>query len=165
VLFLCKSFLSLSLSFLPPPLSSRHHERQVFLLFANPRPKFSFFHLFFFSRTRDREMKTRAAFCGGKKKSTLFSSVVSKKRCFKKCFHCVFSAENVINIYTFRTSSIYTHTAGTRAHHRLFLSLQSFARMMFKKKKNTLLLFLSFFLYSHPRVHKLFSIIIIHNNS
>lgn len=51
-----------------------------------------------------------------------------------------------------KTSLIFIHsaqaafTAGTRAHHRLFLSLQSFARMMFKKKKNTLLLFLSFFL-------------------
>ena len=155
MLFLCKSFL---------PLYT--HKRQVLLLFANPRPKFSFFHLFFFSRTRDREMKTRAARFVVEKKSQL-SSLPSfqKSGVSKSAFHCVFSAENVINIYTFRTSSIYTHTAGTRAHHRLFLSLQSFARMMFKKKKNTLLLFLSFFLYSHPRVHKLFSIIIIHNNS
>ena len=162
MLFLCnKSFLSLSLSlFLPPPLSSRH--LTSFFTFCELVENF----LFFFSRTRD-EMKTQSAFVVEKK-----SQLSSLFRRFKKAvvsnsafFHCfVFSAKNVINIYTFRTSSIYTHTAGTRAHHRLFLSLQSFARMMFKKKKNTLLLFLSFFLYSHPRVHKLFSIIIIHHS-
>ena len=154
MLFLCKSFL---------PLSVDTHKSQVFLLFANPRRKFSFFHLFFFSRTRDREMKTRAAFCGGKKKSTSSLPSFQKSGVSNSAFfHCVFSAENVINIYTFRTSSNYTHCRYARASS---FSLSAVVRANdVQEEEEEHSSSLSFFLYSHPRVHKLFSIIIIHNS-
>ena len=100
-------------------------------------------------------MKTRAAFCGGKKKSTLFSSVVSKKRCFKKCFHCVFSAENVINIYTFRTSSIYTHCRYARASSSFSLSAVVRANDVQEEEEHSssLSFFLSFFTHTRACIN------------
>ena len=56
-------------------------------------------------------------------------------------------------IFIHSAQAAFTHTAGTRAHHRLFLSLQSFARMMFKKKKNTILLSLSFFTHTRACIN------------
>ena len=99
-------------------------------------------------------MKTRASFVVEKKRQ-----LSSLPRRFKKAvsnsafFHCVFSAENTSLIFIHSAQAAITHTAGTRAH-RLFLSLQSFARMMFKKKKkNTLLLFLSFFTHTRACIN------------
>ena len=83
--------------------------------------------------------------------SLLFRASFQKSG-FKQCFHCVFSAENTSLIFIHSAQAAITHTAGTRAH-RLFLSLQSFARMMFKKKKNTLLLFLSFFTHTRACIN------------
>ena len=94
-----------------------------------------------------------------KKKSTLFRRF--KKAVSKSAFTAVFSAENVINTYTFRTAA-FTHTTGTPAR-RLFLSLHSRAANDVQEEEERYSS-LSFFLYSHPRVHKLFSIIIIHNS-
>jgi len=104
-------------------------------------------------------MKTRAFVL--EKKSQLSSLPSFQKSGFKECFHCVFSAENVINIYTFRTSSIYTHCRYARASS---FSLSAVVRANDVQEEEEHYSSLSFFLYSHPRVHKLFSIIIIHNS-
>ena len=108
-------------------------------------------------------MKTRASFVVEKKSQSLFSSASFQKSGFKQCFHCVFSAEHVINIYTFRTSSNYTHCRYARAS-SFSLSAVVRANDVQEEEEEEHSSSLSFFLYSHPRVHKLFSIIIIHNS-
>ena len=96
-------------------------------------------------------MKTRA-FCGGKIKSTLFSSGRRFKKAVSNSAFTASFLQNTSLIFIHSAQAAITHTAGTRAH-RLFLSLQSFARMMFKKKKNTLLLFLSFFTHTRACIN------------
>ena len=97
-------------------------------------------------------MKTRASFVVEKKRQ-----LSSLPRRFKKAVsNSAFTAsflQNTSLIFIHSAQAAITHTAGTRAH-RLFLSLQSFARMMFKKKKkNTLLLFLSFFTHTRACIN------------
>lgn len=143
---------SLSLSFLPPPLSSRHPQTSFFNFceLVENFPSSLFLSL------------NSNAFAV-EKKSHLSSLPSFQKSGFKQCFHCVFSAEHVINIYTFRTSSNcnYTHCRYARASS---FSLSAVVRANDVQEEEEHSSSLSFFLYSHPRVHKLFSIIIIHNS-
>ena len=154
MLFLCKSFL---------PLSVDTHKRQVFLLFANPRRKFSFFHLFFFSRTRDREMKTRAARFVVEKKSQLSSLPSFQKSGVSNSAFTASFLQKTSLIFIHSAQAAFTHTHCRYARASSF-SLSAFARRKCSRRTLFFSFFLSFFLYSHPRVHKLFSIIIIHNS-
>ena len=94
-------------------------------------------------------MKTRAFVVEKKVNSLLFRRF--KKAVSNSAFTASF-LQNTSLIFIHSAQAAITHTAGKRAH-RLFLSLQSFARMMFKKKKNTLLLFLSFFTHTRACIN------------
>tara|TARA_B100000475_G_scaffold94706_1_gene68610 strand:- start:1875 stop:2189 length:315 start_codon:yes stop_codon:yes gene_type:complete len=97
-----------------------------------------------------------------KKGNSLLFRVVSKKRFQTVLSLRLFCRKHVINIYTFRTSSNYTHCRYARASS---FSLSAVVRANdVQEEEEEHSSSLSFFLYSHPRVHKLFSIIIIHNS-
>lgn len=110
-------------------------------------------------------MKTRALRFVVEKKSQL-SSLPSfqKSGVSNSAFTASFLQKtSLIFIHSAQAAIAITHTAGTRAH-RLFLSLSAVVRANDVQEEEEHSSSLSFFLYSHPRVHKLFSIIIIHNS-
>jgi len=71
----------------------------------------------------------------------------------KSAFHCVFSAENVINIYTFRTSSIYCRYARASSSFSLSAVVRANDVQEEEEHSSSLSFFLSFFTHTRACIN------------